>query len=261
MTSSSSSIRWRDSGFACRSIRSGPRPARSTARGDSPDSVAPHAGQAVLGRVVEPVELSAYRSGASDWFGLTPASHASAVQPFAGPLAPGTTAISAVPGTLAADVQPSGRRWCSAALRRDGPRRCTSRCRARDGARGTGVARLPGPGRNPVRRGAGATGRRRAVAHRRGDRRGECPRVGPGCARRRSRHAERRSGAALPGRHAFRRLVVEYRGRRSGALIRLTVTAVRRATDGTPYAARRASLLLSRDPADTVRVLARRARF
>jgi hypothetical protein len=48
---------------------------------------------------------------------------------------------------------------------------------------------------------------------------------------------------------------------RSGPLIRLTVAAIRRAADGTPYAARRASLLLSRDPADTVRVLARRARF
>lgn len=48
---------------------------------------------------------------------------------------------------------------------------------------------------------------------------------------------------------------------RGGALLRLVVTATRRAADGTPYAARRASLLLARDPADTVRVLARRARF
>ncbi len=32
-------------------------------------------------RIVEPVELSAYPSGGTDWFGLTPASHASAVQP------------------------------------------------------------------------------------------------------------------------------------------------------------------------------------
>ena len=40
---------------------------------------------------MEPVELSAYRSGAADWFGLTPASRLSAVQPFAGPLVPGTT--------------------------------------------------------------------------------------------------------------------------------------------------------------------------
>ncbi|MES1259503.1 MAG: type II secretion system protein [Gemmatimonadota bacterium] len=50
--------------------------------------VAVHSGVAVAIRVVEPVELSAYRSGASDWFGLTPASHSSAVQPFAGPLVP-----------------------------------------------------------------------------------------------------------------------------------------------------------------------------
>jgi hypothetical protein len=48
---------------------------------------------------------------------------------------------------------------------------------------------------------------------------------------------------------------------RSGAVIRLSVSALRRATDGSIYAARRASLLLSRNPADTVRVLARRARF
>jgi hypothetical protein len=48
---------------------------------------------------------------------------------------------------------------------------------------------------------------------------------------------------------------------RSGALIQLSATALRSAADGSIHAARRASLLLSRDPADTVRVLAQRARF
>ena len=54
-------------------------------------NVAVHSGTAAIARVVEPVELSAYRSGTMDWFGLTPASHASAVQPFAGPLLTGAT--------------------------------------------------------------------------------------------------------------------------------------------------------------------------
>lgn len=49
--------------------------------------------------------------------------------------------------------------------------------------------------------------------------------------------------------------------RRRGALIRLVATARRAASDGSIYAARRASLMLARDPTDTVRVLARRARF
>lgn len=48
---------------------------------------------------------------------------------------------------------------------------------------------------------------------------------------------------------------------RRGAMIQLTVTARRLAADGTLFAARRASLLLTHNPADTVRVLARRARF
>ena len=48
---------------------------------------------------------------------------------------------------------------------------------------------------------------------------------------------------------------------RRGPVIRLTVTVDRLAADGSLFAARRASLLLARDPADTVRVLARRARF
>ena len=56
--------------------------------------VAAHSGSAIVIRVVEPVELSAYRSGAADWFGLTPASHTSTVQPFAGPLTVGTTSFS-----------------------------------------------------------------------------------------------------------------------------------------------------------------------
>jgi hypothetical protein len=73
-------------------------------------AVVPHAGHAALARVLEPVELSAYRSGAADWFGLTPASHASAVQPFAGPLVPATTAIVASPGLLTTAMQPGGQR-------------------------------------------------------------------------------------------------------------------------------------------------------
>ena len=48
---------------------------------------------------------------------------------------------------------------------------------------------------------------------------------------------------------------------RRGAVIRITVVATRRATDGNAFAAHRTSLLLTRDPADTVRVLAQRARF
>ena len=48
---------------------------------------------------------------------------------------------------------------------------------------------------------------------------------------------------------------------RAGPVIRLAVVAMRHAADGTPYAARHASLLLLRDPADTVRVMASRARF
>jgi 4-hydroxy-3-methylbut-2-en-1-yl diphosphate synthase IspG/GcpE len=48
---------------------------------------------------------------------------------------------------------------------------------------------------------------------------------------------------------------------RTGSLLRVGVTATRHASDGTVYAAHAASLLLVHDPADTVRVLASRARF
>jgi len=48
---------------------------------------------------------------------------------------------------------------------------------------------------------------------------------------------------------------------RAGSLIRIVVFARRRASDGSSWAARRASLMLARDPADTVRVLGSRARF
>jgi prepilin-type N-terminal cleavage/methylation domain-containing protein len=68
--------------------------------------VAAHSDSALVVRIGEPVELSAYRSGIADWFGLTPASHVSAVQPFAGPLAPGTTRFSASPGLLTATIVP-----------------------------------------------------------------------------------------------------------------------------------------------------------
>lgn len=48
---------------------------------------------------------------------------------------------------------------------------------------------------------------------------------------------------------------------RAGAVIRLVAVAERRSADGTVLAAHRASLLLARDSADTVRVLGHRPRF
>jgi hypothetical protein len=48
---------------------------------------------------------------------------------------------------------------------------------------------------------------------------------------------------------------------RVGAVIRLVALAERRSADGTVFAAHRASLLLARDSADTVRVLGHRPRF
>jgi type II secretory pathway component PulK len=48
---------------------------------------------------------------------------------------------------------------------------------------------------------------------------------------------------------------------RAGAVIRLVAVAERRSADGTVFAAHRASLLLARDSADTVRVLGHRPRF
>jgi prepilin-type N-terminal cleavage/methylation domain-containing protein len=63
---------------------------------------------AVLVRVTEPVELSAYRSGVADWFGLTPASGLSVVQPFAGPLVPGTTEWVLFSDRLETRLQPAG---------------------------------------------------------------------------------------------------------------------------------------------------------
>ena len=48
---------------------------------------------------------------------------------------------------------------------------------------------------------------------------------------------------------------------RSGALVRLVVVAERRSPSGWLIAARRASLLLARESADTVRVIRQRARF
>lgn len=63
---------------------------------------------AMLVRITEPVELSAYRSGAADWFGLTPASGLSAVQPFAGPLVPGTTRWVLFSNRLETWLQPPG---------------------------------------------------------------------------------------------------------------------------------------------------------
>lgn len=78
-------------------------------------SVTPHTGTGVVARVLEPVEFLAYRSGAADWFGLRPARYVASVQPFAGPLVPGTTLFSwyadhidvafKVPGTAATNVR------------------------------------------------------------------------------------------------------------------------------------------------------------
>jgi hypothetical protein len=48
---------------------------------------------------------------------------------------------------------------------------------------------------------------------------------------------------------------------RTGSLIRLVAMALHRSADGAVFAAHRASLLLARDTADTVRVLGRRSRF
>lgn len=42
-------------------------------------------------RVVEPTELSVYRSGTADWLGLAPADGSASVQPFAGPLRAGAS--------------------------------------------------------------------------------------------------------------------------------------------------------------------------
>ena len=71
-------------------------------------ALAPHVGAAAMVRVVEPVELSAYRSGAADWFGLTPASRASAVQPFAGPLVTAAARFAWAPDHLDITVPPRG---------------------------------------------------------------------------------------------------------------------------------------------------------
>jgi type II secretory pathway pseudopilin PulG len=71
-------------------------------------AVAQHSGTAAVARVVEPVELSAYPSGGGDWFGLTPASHVSAVQPFAGPLASSATRFGLTLNLLDILVPPRG---------------------------------------------------------------------------------------------------------------------------------------------------------
>jgi type II secretory pathway pseudopilin PulG len=66
------------------------------------------AADAIIVRIMEPVELSAYRSGVADWFGLTPGNHLSAVQPFAGPLTPGTTQWLLYADRLETRLQPRG---------------------------------------------------------------------------------------------------------------------------------------------------------
>lgn len=70
--------------------------------------IAAHFGTAIVVRVIEPVELSAYRSGAADWFGLTPTSRSSSVQPFAGPLLPGTARFAWFTDHLDVLVPPLG---------------------------------------------------------------------------------------------------------------------------------------------------------
>jgi prepilin-type N-terminal cleavage/methylation domain-containing protein len=71
-------------------------------------SLAASATGAVVVRIMEPVELSAYRSGVADWFGLTPANHLAAVQPFAGPLTPGAALWTQYPDRLETSLQPGG---------------------------------------------------------------------------------------------------------------------------------------------------------
>jgi type II secretory pathway pseudopilin PulG len=88
----------------------------SVGRGTCPFDGAPgtwlavplHSGTAAVVRIVEPVELSAYPSGGTDWFGLTPASHASAVQPFAGPLSSATSRFGLTLNLLDIMVPPRG---------------------------------------------------------------------------------------------------------------------------------------------------------
>lgn len=70
--------------------------------------VPPHAGAGTFARVMEGVELSAYASGGADWFGLTPASGSSSVQPFAGPLALSATRFSVTSSALDILVPPRG---------------------------------------------------------------------------------------------------------------------------------------------------------
>jgi prepilin-type N-terminal cleavage/methylation domain-containing protein len=68
---------------------------------------APATGTVVV-RVMEPVELNAYRSGVADWFGLRPAGLGAVVQPFAGPLTPGTVRWVLYTDHLETAVQPNG---------------------------------------------------------------------------------------------------------------------------------------------------------
>lgn len=78
--------------------------ARCPASGDAALrlGVPAHVGAAVALRVVEPVDMSVYRSGGADWYGLAPADHSATVQPFAGPLAPGASGFRQ--GLAAVDV-------------------------------------------------------------------------------------------------------------------------------------------------------------
>ncbi len=70
--------------------------------------VAPHAGSVATLRVMEPVDLSVYRSRGADWYGLAPADHSAPVQPFAGPLAPSASDFRASAASLEAVVAPAG---------------------------------------------------------------------------------------------------------------------------------------------------------
>lgn len=71
-------------------------------------SLATPVSSAAVVRIMEPVLLSAYRSGIADWFGLTAGSPGSVVQPFAGPLTPGTTRWTLYPDRLETALQPDG---------------------------------------------------------------------------------------------------------------------------------------------------------
>jgi prepilin-type N-terminal cleavage/methylation domain-containing protein len=67
-----------------------------------------HAGSAVALRVVEPVDVSVYRSSGADWYGLAPADHSATVQPFAGPLVLDASTFRSSAAAVDVVVAPAG---------------------------------------------------------------------------------------------------------------------------------------------------------